>query len=100
MDATVMAFRATHSSADPSAYARNKRDSSETKEFPAFPDGTGKLFLLQCTISLYVVEMVVKTVALSSVPQTNVGLAIGVNVGRSGIWFESKGSSLLSSLLG
>ena len=44
MDAMVMAFKAMHSRAELSAYARNRRDSSETNDFPAFPYGTGKIF--------------------------------------------------------
>ena len=46
MDATVMALRATHSWAIPSAYALNKRDNSEIKAVPALPVGTWKLFYL------------------------------------------------------
>ena len=47
-----MAFKAMHSWAEPTAYARNRRDSSETNDFQAFPYGTGKIFLLHCTASL------------------------------------------------
>ena len=52
MGAIVMAFKAMHSRAEPSAYAGNRRNSSETNDFPAFPYGTGKIFLFHCTTSL------------------------------------------------
>ena len=42
----MAAFRAMDSRADPSAYARKRRESSLTKPVPALPDGTAKTFLL------------------------------------------------------
>ena len=46
-----MAFIATASSAERSANALIRWDSSRTNAFPAAPDGTEKMFLRQCTVS-------------------------------------------------
>ena len=45
----MAAFRATDSRAEPTAYARKRRESSHAKAVPAFPEGMAKMFLLQCT---------------------------------------------------
>ena len=48
---TVAAFRATDSSAEPEAKARNRRASSFANDLPAFPWGILKQFFFQCTAS-------------------------------------------------
>ena len=51
---TIVALRAIDSIEDAEAKAENKRDNSPTNSCPTLPQGTLKLFILQCTTSEYV----------------------------------------------
>ena len=66
---TIAARSAMHSIADAEPYACHKRASSDTNDFPAFPDGTAKTFLRQCTASAYAFSILVQNVFPPILPQ-------------------------------
>ena len=80
----MIALSALHSRADPSAYARQRMLSSLTDFSSALPEGTGKIFLLQCTTSAYVEETDFMKLSALSEPNVKDGFAIGAGAGRGG----------------
>ena len=76
---SVAAFKAIVSRAEFEAKALKSLASSETKDFPAFPWGTLKRFVLQCTASVNAALRELIKVRQSYSPQVNTGSAGGIN---------------------
>ena len=79
-----MAVRATDSSADPEAKESYSLAISATKDLPTLPRGTWKQFFLQLMTSSYASLMDLQKVTVSVSPQTKLGSAIGLKMGRLG----------------